>query len=101
MNYKIITHPCVSFILIQGLKTVKYGSTALPTQAMTEANKEVPLELLRTEVNKRYSSTLCSEAAKYAAATARHYLKKLEKPLMCNAITQKFNRQIFVQAKIS
>jgi len=89
MNYKIITHPRVSFI--QVLKTVKYGSTALPTQAITEANKEVQLELPRTEVNKQYSSTQCAESAKYAcqhgvATTARHYSKKLEKLLMPNAI---------------
>ena len=43
-----------------------YGSTALPTQPIMEANKEVQLELLRTEVNKWYSSTLHAETAKYA-----------------------------------
>jgi len=68
MNYKIITLPHVSFI--QVLKTVKYGSAVLPTQAIMKAKKEVQKPAVGTVDGgkhgpyKWYSSTLRAETAK-------------------------------------
>ena len=74
---------------------MEYGSAALPTQAIAEANKEVQKAVGTTDGGKRgpykwYSSNLHAETAKCACqhgtnATAWHYSRKLEKPLMCNA----------------
>jgi len=74
---------------------VEYGSATLPTQAITEANKEVQKTVGTADGGKRgpykrYCSNLRAETAKCACqhgttATARHYSRKLEKPLMRNA----------------
>jgi len=58
-------------------------SSSIPTQEITEANKEVQKTVGTTDGGKRghykrYSSTLCAEIAKYAcqhgaAATTRYY----------------------------
>ena len=63
-------------------------SSSIPTHAIAEVNKEVQKAVGTADGGKcgpyrRYSSTLCAEIAKYAcqhgaAATARHYSKKLE-----------------------
>ena len=65
-------------------------SSSIPTQAIAEANKEVQKAVGTVDGGKRgpykrYSSTLHAEIAKYAcqhdaAATTRHYSKKLRKP---------------------
>ena len=65
-------------------------SLSIPTQAIAEANKEVQKTVGTADGGKRgpykqYSSTLHAEIAKYAcqygaAATTRHYSKKLRKP---------------------
>ena len=66
-------------------------SSSMPTQVITEANKEVQQAVGTADGGKRgpykqYSSTLHAEIAKYAcqygaAATTRHYSKQLEKAL--------------------